>query len=98
MFGMFCPEHGKCYLNAVSIKLNILSSTDSVPNQSSFREESYIGPVKQIFKSKIAVIFLPIDLNICFGCKRTVSLRHSQHMFWLRNKKKISITHSNLEA
>ena len=84
--------------NAVSIKLNILSSTDSVPNQSSFREESYIGPVKQTFMRKVAIIFLAIDLNICFGCKRIVSLRHSQHMFWLRNKQKKSITHSNLEA
>ena len=76
--------------NAVSIKLNILSSTDSVPNQSSFQEESYIGPVKQTFMRKVAIIFLAIDLNICFGCKRTVSLRHSQHMFWLRNKKKLN--------
>ena len=25
------------------------------------------GPVKQIFECKIVIIFLPINLNICFG-------------------------------
>ena len=34
-----------------------------------------IGPVKQIFKCKIVIIFFPINLNICFGCsKETVLL------------------------
>ena len=47
----------------------------------------YKGPVKQIFERKIATFFLSISLNMCFGC--------SQHMFWLRNKKK-SVMHSYL--
>ena len=38
------------------------------------------------------IIFLPISLNICFGCSKEPSHRDScfeyrQHMFWLRNKK-----------
>ena len=38
------------------------------------KEGVSIGPVKQFFKRKIAIIFLPINLNMCFGWyKRTVS-------------------------
>ena len=38
------------------------------------------------------IIFLPISLNICFGCSKEPSHRdglfeYPQHMFWLRNKK-----------
>ena len=48
-----------------------------------------IGPVKQ---KKIAINFLSISLNVCFGCSKEPSLRdgsfeYPQHMFWLRNKK-----------
>ena len=37
-------------------------------------------------------IFLPINLNICFGCSKEPSHRdgsfeYTQHMFCLRNKK-----------
>ena len=37
-------------------------------------------------------IFLPISLNMCFGCSKEQSHRdgyfeYPQHMFWLRNKK-----------
>ena len=35
--------------------------------------------LSKIFQRKIAIIFLSIILNMCFGCP--------QHMFWLRNKK-----------
>ena len=59
---------------------------------------SNIGPDKQIFKHKIVIIFLPISLNMCFGCSKEPShrdgtsqgdgsLEYPQHMFWLRNKK-----------
>ena len=49
-------------------------------------------PVEQIFWRKIVIIFLPINLNICFGCSkepshRDVSFEYPQHMFWLGNKK-----------
>ena len=51
-----------------------------------------MGPVKQKFEHKIVIIFLPINLNICFGCSKEPSHRdgsfeYPQHMFWLRNKK-----------
>ena len=41
---------------------------------------------------KIAIIFLTIRLNMCFGCSKEPSHRdgsfeYPQHMFWLRNKK-----------
>ena len=43
---------------------------------------------------KIAIIFLSISLNMCFGCSkepshpdRDGSFEYPQHMFWLRNKK-----------
>ena len=51
------------------------------------------GPVKQKKKKrKIAIIFLSISLNMCFGCSKEPSHRdgsfeYPQHMFWLRNKK-----------
>ena len=40
----------------------------------------------------IAIIFLSISLNMCFGCSKEPSHRdgsfeYPQHMFWLRNKK-----------
>ena len=49
-----------------------------------------MGPVK---KHKIVIIFLPIHLNICFGCSKEpshwgVSFEYPEHMFWFRNKKK----------
>ena len=51
-----------------------------------------IGPVKQNIQHKIAIIFLSISLNMCFGCSKEPSLRdgsfeYPQHMIWLRNKK-----------
>ena len=41
---------------------------------------------------KIVIIFLPINLNICFGCSKEPSqwdgsFEYPQHMFCLRNKK-----------
>ena len=40
----------------------------------------------------IVIIFLPIILNMCFGCSKEPShpdgsFDYPQHMFWLRNKK-----------
>ena len=54
-----------------------------------------IGSVKQKKKKKkrkIAIIFLSIRSNICFGCSKEPShqdgsYEYQQHMFWLRNKK-----------
>ena len=41
---------------------------------------------------KIAINFLSVSLNMCFGCSKELSHRdgsfeYPQHMFWLRNKK-----------
>ena len=49
-----------------------------------------MGPSKN-FERKIAIIFLSISLNLCFGCLKEPSYRdgsfeYRQHMFWLRNK------------
>ena len=43
-------------------------------------------------KCKIAIIFLSISLNMCFGCSKEPSHRDGsfedpQHMFWFGNKK-----------
>ena len=51
-----------------------------------------IGPVKQIFWRKIAIIHLSISLIMCFGCSKEPShwdssFEYPQPMFWLRNKK-----------
>ena len=50
------------------------------------------GLYEQKFWAKIVNIFLPISLNICFGCSKEPShwggsFQYPQHMFWLRNKK-----------
>ena len=41
----------------------------------------FLDSDKQNFECKIVNIFLPISLNVCFGC-----LKYPQHRFWLRNK------------
>ena len=51
-----------------------------------------IGPDKEILCGKIVIIFLPIYLNMRFGCSKEPSqldgsYEYPQHMFWLRNKK-----------
>ena len=51
-----------------------------------------ICQLSKIFERKIAIIFLCISLNMCFGCSKEPSHRdgsfeYPQHMFWLRNKK-----------
>ena len=45
-----------------------------------------------IYWRKIAIIFLSISLNMCFGCSKEPSHRdgsfeYPQHMFWWKNKK-----------
>ena len=47
---------------------------------------------------KIAITFLSIGLNMCFGCskepsRRDDSLEYSQHMLWLSNKKITFLLH-----
>ena len=47
---------------------------------------------EKYFERKIVIIFLPINLYMCFGCAKEPSHRdgsfeYPQHLFWLRNKK-----------
>ena len=56
------------------------------------------GQLSKHFYYKIAIIFLPISLNMCFGCSKEPSHRddsfeYPQHMFWLRNKKNNFLLH-----
>ena len=51
-----------------------------------------IGPVKQKQQHKSVIIFLPISLNMSFGCSKEPSHRdgsfeYPQYIFWFRNKK-----------
>ena len=51
-----------------------------------------LGQLSKNNLRKIAIIFLSISLNICFGrskepSHRDGSFEYPQHMFWLRNKK-----------
>ena len=53
----------------------------------------------RFIQHKIVHIFLPIILNICFGCSKEPShwdgsFGYLQHMFWLRNKKIIFLLHT----
>ena len=48
--------------------------------------------ISKYFERKIVIIFLPINLNMGFGCSEEPSHRdgsseYPQHMFQLRNKK-----------
>ena len=59
------------------------------------------GQLCKNFKRKTAISFLSIGLNLCFGCSKEPSHRegsfeYPQHMFWFRNKKIFSVTHSYL--
>ena len=55
----------------------------------------------RFFERKIANIFLPVSLNICFGCSKEPShwdssFEYPQYMFWLRNKKIIFLLRTDL--
>ena len=50
------------------------------------------GQLSKNNQRKIAIIFLSVTFNMCFGCSKELSHRdgffeYPQHMFWLRNKK-----------
>ena len=50
--------------------------------------------IRTFYERKIVIIFLPINLNMCFGCSKEPShwdgsFKHPHHMFWLINKKMI---------
>ena len=47
--------------------------------------------VMKFYEHKIVIIFLTINLNMCFGFSkepsdRDGSFEYPQHMFWMRNK------------
>ena len=50
--------------------------------------------IRKFYERKIVIIFLPINLSVCFGCSKEPSHRdgsfeYPQHMFWVRNKETI---------
>ena len=55
---------------------------------------SSIDPDRKFCEPKIVIFFLPISLNMCFGCLKEPShwdgsFEYPQHMFWMRNKENI---------
>ena len=45
----------------------------------------------KFYLRKIVIIFLPLNLNMCFGCSKEPSHRdgsfeYPQHMFWMINE------------
>ena len=45
----------------------------------------------KFYECEIVIIFLPINLNMCFGCSKKLShldgsFEYPKHMFWMRNK------------
>ena len=68
-----------------------------------FIPASVTGPNKQNFEHKVLNFFLSISFNISLGCSKEPSHGHGsfeypQHIFWLRNKKIIFITHPHPKA
>ena len=53
-------------------------------------KEAYVQ-IRKFYLLKILIIFLPNNLNMCFGCSKELShwdgsFEYPQHMFWMRNK------------
>ena len=44
-------------------------------------------------RCEIVIIFLPINLNMCFGCSKQL-IEYPQHIFWMRNKENRFPIHS----
>ena len=47
--------------------------------------------IRKLFSPITVIVFLPININVCFGCSKELSHRdgsfeYPQHMFWLRSK------------
>ena len=69
----------------------------SFSTQSKLTSATFIALIHRSTEGKfylrtILIIFLPINLNMCFGCSKESSqwdgsFEYPQHMFWLRNKK-----------
>ena len=47
--------------------------------------DNSLGQLSKENQRKIAIIFLSISLNICFGSSK--AFEYPQHMFWLKTKK-----------
>ena len=76
-FKMTCRQDGSQYL----VMISILSVKKHLPKIQRWT----------FYERKIVTIFLPINLNMCFGCSKEpshwdVSFEYPQHMFWMRNK------------
>ena len=65
--------------------------------------EQSMRSVEHSFSRKIAIIYVSISLNMCFGCSKEPSQKdgsfeYPQHMFWLRNKQKIIFSYALLSG
>ena len=74
----------KCYINANSFPIG--------PFVHVIKCHTYRASYA-FFQCKIAIIYLSISLNMCFGYSKEPShqdnsFEYPQHMFWLRNTKK----------
>ena len=52
--------------------------------------------IKNFYEHKIVIFFLPINLNVCFGCSKEPSradssVEYPQHMFWIGNKENLVV-------
>ena len=68
------------------------SQDDTDSNKALGERENLTSRYKNIFQQNNVIIFLPINLSICFWCSKEQShgdcpFEYPQHMFRLRNKK-----------
>ena len=55
--------------------------------------------MSKVYYLKIVIIFLPINLNMCFVCSKEPShedgsFEYPQHMFWMRSKENSFTIHT----
>ena len=84
----FSPKIVNCIF--LYLKINFVFAHREDPEITHYAHRS--DQLSKIFVRKILIIFLPCNLNICFGCSKESShedgsYEYQQHIFWLRNKK-----------
>ena len=42
--------------------------------------------IRTFYERKFVIIFLPINLTMCFGAQKNHLIEYPQHMFWMRIK------------
>ena len=59
-------KHNRLYMRAKPLTEELAKDIDDVSTVCDFQQ--CIGPDKEFYLSKILIIFLPINLDMCFGC------------------------------